>query len=72
MTIRCALINRSSGRVENLIIAAPSIDVVEEGFMLIANPPSFVVIGTAWDGSKFVDRGLGVTTAAPIDGVETL
>ena len=48
--MRCALINVGSGQVENLIVADPAFDKAPEGYLLVANPPPFVEIGTAWDG----------------------
>lgn len=66
----CALVNLGSRRVENLIVADASTDTVGEGYLLVANPPAFVVIGTAWDGTNFVADG--VTAPAQVDGLETL
>ena len=61
--MRCALINTSTSQVENLIVADPSIDNAPDGYILVATPPDFVVIGTEWNGSDFI---------APVSGVETL
>lgn len=52
----CALVNTTTGIVENLIVAVPT-DPVPAGYKLVANPPAFVVIGfTVWDGEKFFDH----------------
>jgi len=51
--MKFAVINRSTNTVENIIIGhAPHL--VEQGFILVENPPSFVKINTKWDGEKFI------------------
>jgi hypothetical protein len=48
---RCALIK--GGEVVNMIVASPE-DWVPDDCTLIADPPSYVTIGTRWDGKSFV------------------
>jgi hypothetical protein len=52
MTV-CAHINLSTGLVENMIVAEETCPV-EADYLLKANPPSWVDIGTPWDGNDFV------------------
>jgi hypothetical protein len=72
MTTTCAYINTKTGLVENLIIASPH-DPVDEGYILIPDPPREVVIGDKWNGKEF-ELPLGITPPAPKDpdGLEML
>ena len=54
MTKRCAHINLSTGKVENLIVADPEVDDPWPGYLLVVEFPDFVQIGTEWDGKDFV------------------
>lgn len=60
----CAHINLASGVVENFIVADPSVDAPWEGYALVADPPSWVQIGTPWDGSNFVKPPSPAATGA--------
>lgn len=66
----CALVNIANGVVENLIVAEAD-DQIDEGYLLVVNPPSFVEIGVKWDGKQFIDPH-PTNKPAPIAGVETL
>lgn len=48
-----ALINIATSRVANLIVAEPE-DPVPEGYIMVADYPTFVAVGTEWNGSEFV------------------
>ena len=66
----CALINTATGLVENLIMADES-DPVEASYLLEANPPAWVTIGTPWDGD-FVDSRRPQAAPVPSPPLETL
>ena len=68
--MNCALVNLSTGLVENLIVAEAGMPV-DEGYVLVPDYPAFVAIGMPWNGS-FVDPNAGKTSPAQIDGVDTL
>jgi hypothetical protein len=54
--MRCALINNSTGLVENVIIADPTTDPHPEGYLLMGlQDDDPVSIGWIWDGAIFVD-----------------
>lgn len=78
MSHRCALINLGSGLVENLVVADPETDTIENGYLLVGNPPDNVVIGATWDGAGFANPAVASASPAPtssapaIDGVNTI
>lgn len=50
----CALVNKRTKLVENLIMASPR-DPAPKGYLILGNLPSFVTMGTEWNGVEFVD-----------------
>jgi hypothetical protein len=46
----CALIK--DGVVINMIVASPG-DWVPDDYVMICDPPTYVTIGTKWDGTNF-------------------
>lgn len=60
-----ALVNTETKLVENMIVADPTVDETPAGYLMIANPPAFVTIGTSWDGKQFVNPGGTFSTAKP-------
>lgn len=69
--MRCALVNISTGMVENVIVADPVFDPAPEGYRLIGDLPAFVEIGSAWDGTKFI-APLGAIPPETADGLDML
>jgi hypothetical protein len=66
-----ALVNLTTKKVENLIVADPDVDEAPEGFALIADPPQFVAIGCGWNGAEF-DPPLGTGPAPITPGLKVL
>jgi hypothetical protein len=71
MTKTCALINLAKGVVENMIIASAG-DPVEDGYLLVPDPPVYVTLGTKWDGSAFEDTTPPDGKPPTPPGLETL
>lgn len=68
----CTLINVKTGLVENVIVAEPD-DPVDDGYILVANYPAFVEIGTRWNDGSFIAPPVKVgAVATPITGLKTL
>lgn len=54
--MRCAMVNNSSGIVENVIVADPKVDPAPAGYTLVSLPDdSPVSIGWTYDGSSFTE-----------------
>jgi hypothetical protein len=66
--MQCAVVDTITNRVVNIIIADPATDSVD-GAILIANPPSYVSIGTEFRDDAFVPPKDG---RPDIDGFDTL
>ena len=72
MAFTSALVNLSTGLVENIIIADPALDLAPDDHIIIGRPPAFVKIGTKYLDGKFIDPGAGMTSPTPIKGLKTL
>lgn len=67
-----ALVSKATNLVVNLIVAEPD-DPIPDEFFTVADYPTFVTIGTAWNGEAFVPPPEPEHHAPPkIDGLDTL
>jgi hypothetical protein len=64
MPTNCALVNKVTGLVENIIMASEG-DPVDADYVLIPSSDPRVTIGTPWDGADFVLPPLPDVSTSP-------
>lgn len=67
----CALINIAEGVVENVIVAEPD-EPVGDGYMLVADPPTFVGPGVKFVDGAFVEPHAPLRSPPQIKGMNML
>lgn len=71
MTV-CAVVSEETQTVVNMIVAVAS-DPSLPGYFLVENPPDWATIGTAWDGTNFVEPAPAIDgKPPPVEGLDTL